>query len=98
MTEGKGSGFQALGILVVSWEWLAGVGFGRCGLVARVPQDRMPSRSDTWNGRDRKAYSREQLIKLKADGIGGPWGNRSYRTDGSYGAYREVSKLVAPWP
>ncbi len=24
-------------------EWLAGIWCGRCGLVARVPQDRMPS-------------------------------------------------------
>ena len=28
----------------IAMEWLAGVGSGRCGLVARVPQHRMPSR------------------------------------------------------
>jgi len=27
----------------LAMEWLARVWFGRCGLVARVPQDRMPS-------------------------------------------------------
>ena len=38
-------------------EWLAGVGFGRCGLIARVPQDRMLSRSDTSNESDGKVTS-----------------------------------------
>jgi hypothetical protein len=32
--------------------WLAGVWCGRCGLVARVPQDRMLSRSVTLNKLD----------------------------------------------
>ena len=55
-------GFLHLHFLV---EWLAGVGFGRCGLVARVPQDRMLSRSDTRNGRDGKAHFGE-VIALRA--------------------------------
>jgi hypothetical protein len=33
-------------------KWLARVWCGRCGLVARVPQDRMLSRSVTSNGLD----------------------------------------------
>jgi hypothetical protein len=35
-------------------KWLAGVWCGRCGLVARVPQDRMLSRSVTLNKLDGK--------------------------------------------
>jgi hypothetical protein len=35
-------------------EWLAGVWCGRCGLIARVPQDRMLSRSVTLNKLDGK--------------------------------------------
>jgi len=49
---GGAFGFLRLHFFV---KWLAGVGFGRCGLVAKVPQDRMLSRSDTRIGRDGKA-------------------------------------------
>ncbi len=46
-------------------EWLAGVWCGRCGLIARVPQNRMLSRSVTLNGLDGKLL-RGTVVALRA--------------------------------
>jgi hypothetical protein len=54
-----------LDLCVSLWSGWRGLRAGRCGLVARVPQDRMLSRSVTLNGRDGKARFGERLIKLK---------------------------------
>jgi hypothetical protein len=48
--------------MVVKGSGWRGLRSGRCRLVARVPQDRMLSRSDAWNGSGGKADFGEQLI------------------------------------
>jgi hypothetical protein len=77
-------------LMFLAWSGWRGSRAGRCGLVAKVPQDRMLSRSVTWNGTGGRPFYGNLRFKkdeVRAGCRGGPIGNRSH------GAYRSNGTL-----